>query len=308
MSPRRLPDRLNLAIARRCPVSCNGCYTFFGRDEPDLDALLASVAVFVRLGVSCVTVSGGDPLTIANLPAFLRGLRSVGATSIKVDTVGVGLSRGIDDAGGPGWQVAELMDAIDFLGIPLDGWSNESVLQFRRGRRSLYSETVALLDTLDRLDGPPRVIVNTVAHRANLPCLDRISLEVRRHRAVCHWNIFQYTPTDQARAGANDRFFVSDEAFARTALTSGFAAAHAGGAGPRVEFRSATSRLGQYLLVNSDGEAWLPDAAGYTIPLGPVFGAEKSVLERWEDAAATLQKTTPRRTLPVTEQGFAGVA
>jgi hypothetical protein len=55
-----------------------------------------------------------------------------------------------------------------------------------------------------------------------------------------------------------------------------------------IEFRSNRSRLGQYLLVNSDGEAWLPDEAGRTLHLGSIFGRESEVLEEWGQAVAAL--------------------
>ena len=50
MSRAMLPERLNLAIARRCDVACSGCYTYFGREEPDLAKFTASAAAFVRCG------------------------------------------------------------------------------------------------------------------------------------------------------------------------------------------------------------------------------------------------------------------
>ena len=82
------PDRLNLAIARRCFVSCKGCYSFFGKREPDLDAFLQTIAIFAKLGIGDITVSGGDPLTIEGFMDFLISIRSVGVRTIKVDTVG----------------------------------------------------------------------------------------------------------------------------------------------------------------------------------------------------------------------------
>ena len=306
MGPCLMPERLNLAIARRCHVSCSGCYTYFGQKEPDLSAFLASVAVFIRIGISKITVSGGDPMTIADLPEFLHNLRVAGVELIKVDTVGVGLLPSETQSGSHAWGLADVVGGTDFLGIPVDGWSNESVLQFRHGRHNLYTETVALLNALDRLGGPPKVIINTVAHRGNLAFLARIHAEVRQHSAVCHWNIFQYTPTDQAAGEANKRFSVSDEAFGHTALVSSFAAVTGDSAGPRIEFHSTASRLGQYLLINSDGEAWLPDADGHTIRLGLVFGAEESVLERWAGAVATLRETSCPRASRIVP-GFAGV-
>lgn len=135
------PERLNLAIARRCHVSCSGCYTcytYFGASEPNLATFVSSAAAFVGLGIDQVTVSGGDPPTLRDLLRFLGALRFLGVRSIKVDTVGVGPHLGrLLAARRRG--LAELLSAVDFLGVPLDGWSNERVLAFRRGRPALYS-------------------------------------------------------------------------------------------------------------------------------------------------------------------------
>ena len=154
------PERLNLAIARRCNVACSGCYTYFGASEPDLRMLLSSAEAFVSLGIDQVTVSGGDPLTLRELPHFLRALRFIGVHSVKVDTVGVGLASRLPGLAASRWGLAEILSAVDFLGVPLDGWSNESVLAFRRGRPELYTETVALLEALDRSCETPKVIIN----------------------------------------------------------------------------------------------------------------------------------------------------
>ena len=56
------------------------------------------------------------------------------------------------------------------------------------------------------------------------------------------------------------------------------------GSGARIHLRSIESRLGHYLLVNSDGVAWLPDAQGRTVNLGVIFGREPEVLRLWADA------------------------
>jgi MoaA/NifB/PqqE/SkfB family radical SAM enzyme len=292
--PHPLPERLNLAIARRCDVSCSGCYTFFGRREPDLTRIIGSVGAFVLLGITAVTVSGGDPLTIPDLPSLLNSLRTSGVRSIKVDTVGVGLLQAGGQSHSRGWGLAELMNSADFIGIPLDGWSEESVLLFRRGRSDLYAHTAALLDLLDVVPGPPRVIVNTVLHRGNVAGLEKLGAEILRHRAVCDWNVFQYTETDQASPEANRQFRISDEEFARAGadFLCRSAAVSLKHAHAQVAFRSSASRLGQYLLINSDGEAWLPDAQGRTLSLGIVFGVEEDVVQRWAHTVAAISGTT----------------
>ncbi len=285
MCLRLLPERLNLAIARRCEVACGGCYTYFGHEEPNLGKFVPSVAAFVRLGLSDVTLSGGDPLTIVGLLDFLSVMRSVGVRSIKLDTVGVGLAT---SASGSGIDLHGLAAETDYIGIPLDGWSDDSALKFRRGRRQLYSETLELLEALDALSGMPKVVINTVAYSGNLSHLGVIYAELIKHFCVCQWNIFQYTPTDQAVRGANQQYIVSDEAFERCCAVFQRSIARASTSSFPIHFRSNRSRLGQYLLVNSDGDAWLPDECGQTVRLGSVFGRESEVLDSWRETAAAL--------------------
>jgi MoaA/NifB/PqqE/SkfB family radical SAM enzyme len=268
-----LPPRLNLAIARRCFVGCPGCYELFGTREPDLEAVLASAGRFAALGVDAVTVSGGDPLTLPDLVPFLRALRTVGVRDVKVDTVGVGLL----DAR----RRAELLAAVDYLGVPLDGWSNESARWFRAGRPHLFDETVALLGALDA-EPEAKVIVNSVAHHRNHAGFPRMLEIVERHSSIVQWNVFQYTPTDQATDRANRALTLGDAAFASLGR-------RLSGTGVNLALRSVRSRLGNYLLVNSDGVAWLPDEHGRTVRLGTLGDDDEStLLARWSAVVTEL--------------------
>lgn len=299
------PRRLNLAVARRCFVACRGCYQFFGHSEPDLKTLLSSVARFVRLGVSAATLSGGDPLTLAGLEGFLEDLRSVGVTDLKVDTTGTALL-----APGPGAsrcrvrhdRLAGLLARVDYLGLPLDGWSNESVCLFRSGRSMLYDETVALLAAIDECAGRRSVVINTIVHALNSRGLRAIHKDVCRHRSVAHWNLFQYTPTDQVPEHVNAEFAVDEPTFQLAcAVAIGVARGFQPGRRFTVAARSVRSRLGQYLLINSDGDSCLPDGQGRTVPLGPVAGREEEVLAAREEVVCGLRvcPRVPRRAVPL---------
>jgi radical SAM family protein len=284
------PERLNLAVAHRCFVACRGCYQFFGRSEPNLRAIEASVARFVRLGVTAVTLSGGDPLTLQGLAAFLESLRAVGVTDIKLDTVGTGLLEPRPEASVRQVrhdQLQDLLARVNYLGLPLDGWSNDSVRLFRAGRTKLYDEMVALLDAIDAWAGRRLVVINTVVHRLNWGGLLFILQELSRHASITHWNLFQYTPTDQVADQVNAEFAIDEPTFAYAC--AGVLEA-VGNLPPQrrrftLEVRSVQSRLGQYLLINSDGESWLPDEHGRTVSLGLVAGREEAVLAAWADVA-----------------------
>ncbi len=181
-----VPARLNLSVARRCFVSCPGCYSLFGREDPDLEKLVASVEVFVRCGVRDVTISGGDPLTIRGLDHFLSALRTVGVRTIKLDTVGTTLVRSSHTvfykAGPPlpRRDVNTLLALVDQISIPLDGASNETVASFRKGRTKLFEETLEVLDALDRSDNRAEMVINTVLHSGNQAEIDRIAEILRK--------------------------------------------------------------------------------------------------------------------------------
>jgi MoaA/NifB/PqqE/SkfB family radical SAM enzyme len=267
-----MPQRLNLAIGRTCFVRCPGCYQFFGTHAPRLEDFVAIAAEFARLGTRRVTVSGGDPLTIPDLEPFIARLRAAGMIDVKVDTVGSPL---LDDAS----RLAALLDAVDTLALPLDGWSDASAARFRQGRPALFTETVRLLRSVSRV----RLVVNTVLHRENVGGARAIAHVLASLPSVTHWNVLQYTPTDRVSPAINERFTISDGEF--------LAARDSIGALPfTADFRTIAERLGDYLLINSDGDAWLPDEYGRTIPLGRAHGRVREVVCRWSEEVSALQE------------------
>jgi pyruvate-formate lyase-activating enzyme len=289
------PERLNLAIGRRCFVECQGCYQFFGQNEPDLKAIEASVTQFVRLGVRKITLSGGDPLTLRNLDEFLENLRVAGVNEIKLDTVGTSLLVPGSKSTTPKVLVESLrnlLSHIDYVGLPLDGGSNRTVGLFRAGRAKLYDETIALLNASDTSIGRRAVVINTVVHRLNLEDMQRILTVVSLHPSIIHWNLFQYTPTDQVSDKINRKFSINERTFLNTsaAILQAVTALPPGQRHFSVEARTIQSRLGQYLLINSDGQCWVPDEVGRTIALGPVSGREKLVLTSWANTVLRLRK------------------
>jgi MoaA/NifB/PqqE/SkfB family radical SAM enzyme len=276
-----LPNRLNLSIGHSCFVRCAGCYSKFGRTAPDLARFELSVARFVECGIRAVTVSGGDPLRIPGLVQFLGRLRAVGIESIKVDTVGTALLPGSAER----VPLADLLDAADIVGLPLDGWSEQSVRWFREGRPRLFGETLEIIEAVRQADARCDLYLNTVLHRLNVTDASRILDIVRGLEIVRRWNIFQYTPTDQARSEVNDRLAISDATFTSAARQL---RAAAGGHGVEIECASVRDRVGKYLLVNSGGDAWMPDIDGRTVPLGNVCGREREVLLAWRDVSEEL--------------------
>jgi hypothetical protein len=275
---RVLPERLNLSIGNLCWVRCPGCYSYFGHEPPMLDRIAASVREFVGLGVDRVTISGGDPLRIAGIVNFLTCLRQLRVTSIKLDTVGTAFSR--SQRTRYEFSLENVLEKLDVLALPLDGWSNASIGLFRIGRPKLYDETCHLLSRLDDCSNRCRIHVNTVLHRGNVGGVCAILRKLLSFRCVSHWSVFEYTPTDQAADSVNSKFCLASGEFLNVQRQI-LALAERYGVGFEIEFASISERLGRYLLINSDGCAWVPDQVGRTVPLGLIYGREAELLDLW---------------------------
>lgn len=278
-----LPERINLAIGNSCYVKCPGCYQMFGNKAPRLDLILKSVTEFYRLGIRKVTISGGDPLLIDNFLSFLSDVKAVGFSDVKVDTVGLGLLKfdqhesvmGLDES-----KTKRLLQLVSSLGLPLDGWDARSLLKFRVGRPNLFNELKNLLSDISSIHDKRFITINTVLHAKNYHGLSKLHQLISRFPVVNEWHIFQYTPTDQVGLRANSNYNISDSLFQRTkdqildfvkSKSSEFV----------TQIHSNQDRLGWYLLINSDGNAWIPNEKGTTVHLGSVYGNESEIVNKW---------------------------
>lgn len=259
-------DRLsiNISVGRSCFVQCRGCYNYFGEGEEPVgdEQIVYFLDYLSRHGVHSVSLSGGDPLS---RPHILRLLRSIKELDFRVqlDTVGTPLVRdtktiffGRSDVAPI--DVEALTGTVDLIGIPLDGSSTALIQQFRRGRDGIYQEILETLASLQRHGAA--VCINTVAHQHNLYDLPNIAGVIARNLAVTKWQVFQYMPIGPLGFKSRARFEITDEEFEHA--TSGLAEIVAdSGSRIQVELKSRGSRKGNYMLVDSDGLAWTPEAS-----------------------------------------------
>jgi len=251
--------RLNLAVARSCFVRCRGCYNHFSeqRDLVGVEAIRAFLDYCQSHStVSGVTLCGGDPLSRSDIVPLVLAIRELGIP-VKLDTVGTSfLGRTELRFFGSGevarTDPAELIPLLKWIGIPLDGWSEESVALFREGRPRLFAETLEILDLVGRFDTP--VGVNTVVHRGNVDELDRIETALLPFR-IAEWQLFEYRPSGPLSFRNRDHFRLEPGRFVEA--TSRRTGARSGTGGPAlVTAKTAYEVLPSRLVVDSYGLAW----------------------------------------------------
>jgi cyclic pyranopterin phosphate synthase len=96
----RVADDLRISVTDRCNFRCTYCMPAEGlawlpRSEIlTFEELTRALAVFVRLGVRSIKVTGGEPTVRADLPALVRMFREAGPElDISITTNGVLLDR-----------------------------------------------------------------------------------------------------------------------------------------------------------------------------------------------------------------------
>jgi GTP 3',8-cyclase len=96
----RVADDLRISVTDRCNFRCTYCMPAEGvawlpkHEILSFEELTRLLALFVRLGVRSIKVTGGEPLVRADLPTLVRMFREVGPTlDISLTTNGVLLDR-----------------------------------------------------------------------------------------------------------------------------------------------------------------------------------------------------------------------
>jgi hypothetical protein len=141
---------------------------------------------------------------------------------------------------------------LNWIGIPLDGWSNESVTFFREGRPRLFDETLEILGLLSEFDTP--IGVNTVVHQRNYDGLDRIEEALGSFR-VSEWQLFEYRPSGPMSFRNRNDFMLRPGHFAE--LSAAFSGVRGAANSPAlVTAKKAHEVLPSRLVVDSYGLAW----------------------------------------------------
>lgn len=281
---------INFAIGPNCPVRCEGCYNHFGETFRYGGLVSADRVIDFALeasseGVTQSTLSGGDPLFHPEIITISSGLKDIGM-KIKLDTVGTALlgaapivykGRGI----APKIELNELAPHVDFVNIPLDGATQETVMKFRRGRAHLLAETRAVAGLLK--EAGVTFGFNTVANTANISELADV-LEIVEASGASEWQIFEYDPNGPNVTSKRDYLKLEPGHFdtatatlesTNTALT--------------ISRKNLTTRQGAYFLIDDSGLAWKPEGNGTRNLMGNITTDRKQVIHALREHISELK-------------------
>ena len=293
LSPASKEPTINFAIGPNCPVRCEGCYNHFGNTFENGDLVTAEDVIDFagaaqKEGVTQATLSGGDPLFHPEIVTITRGLKSLGL-KIKLDTVGtafLGDTRVVYKGRGEITKVdiADIASNVDFVNVPLDGSKQATIVNFRRGRTNLLSETRAVARLLH--NAGVSFGLNTVANATNLSELPAIR-DIAEEEGAAEWQVFEFDPTGPNPSGQKLKLCLEpgqfDDATKGLISTSG---------NLKVVCKNLRTRSGAYFLVDDSGRAWKPAGDGLRSVFGHITRDRGLVLSALGNHIAELRQSS----------------
>lgn len=239
------PTRAVLNFNHKCALNCEWCYVPFDGPRAKLNTVLAIVDLIAKLGFSTITFGGGDPFQYGFIKKVIGQAKTLGIF-VHVDTHANSLCRSEKN-------LNFLLDAVDLLGLPLDG-SKANVHDRMRSAPGHFDTILRVIGWL--ISYRSRLKINTVISAHNVEELPELAKLVKSI-APTRWSIYQYWPLGPAE-NVHFKHSLSDHIFAQMASC---ASELLSSTGTFVEINDRKSRRLTYPIIYHDGSTFLHDTA-----------------------------------------------
>jgi MoaA/NifB/PqqE/SkfB family radical SAM enzyme len=193
------PTRAVLNFAHKCALRCEWCYVPFNTLAPSESVVSSIIDRVSDLGFRAITIGGGDPFQYAFIERIIR--RASGAPLfVHVDTHAKSLSESPE-------TMKLLFDAVDLLGLPLDGPSAivHDEMRSSPGHFELMQRRFRWLQGFRE-----RLKINTILSSRNIGFIDRLA-DLVQTLAPARWSIYQYWPLGPAARAVASHGLCGDE-------------------------------------------------------------------------------------------------
>jgi MoaA/NifB/PqqE/SkfB family radical SAM enzyme len=181
-------------------------------------------------------------------------------------------------------SLEDIAPHVDYVNIPLDGASQETVGQFRRGRANLFEETRTIAGLLR--DAGVAFGYNTVANTSNIHELKKVR-DIAMQDGATEWQVFEYDSDGPNPSNKKEKLRLPGGAF-KEATTD----LDAGNELLKITCKDLEKRNGIYFLVDDGGNAWKPAGEGLKHSLGHVTMDRVGVLAALRHHVDQFRKTT----------------
>lgn len=182
----KLPDIIDIELTARCNLACPFCFGPKDEGEKDLcsDFWIDLLSFLKEKGLKGIVVSGGEPTLYKDLVKVLSNAKKLGL-SIVVSTHGR-FSK----------KIYSIVSYCDWLAIPVDGFSKESLTKMR-GDAWGIKECSKLIHEVKAINPNLKIKLGTVATSQNLNEIILLADYISNNDIINRidtWKIYQYTP------------------------------------------------------------------------------------------------------------------
>lgn len=192
--------RVNWALFNQCPMICKGCYNTFTSQHLTFKQAKMVIDKLVDQGVKELVVSGGDPILSPYIYEFIDYAHKKNLL-LGIDTTGYTLNEEI---------LRYCSDKICYLGLPIDGSTNQIQNAFRHGPKDILHKANQNFKLSESLGIP--VKINTTVSRHNLNDLIEIGKIIERYQHIKHWSLFKWWEIRSTNKIRNEMYVSEDEA------------------------------------------------------------------------------------------------
>ena len=268
-----------LSVTSKCNRKCKGCYNHFREDDLKTKDWLNFIDYLKEQGIKKITISGGDPLCRNDIfeilnyclkKEFIVNLDTVGNILLENDNK---LQQKYNNTFS--WDI---LKKINCIGIPLDGASSNVANKFRNEQENFYENQIKLIKKLLKQDCS--ISINTVMHKKNIKDIKNI-YNVLKNMKIKKWQIFQFMGIGKIASKNKENFSIDENNF----LTKQKQIMdYAKDCNFLINFKSSNRRLGNYIIIDSLGEAYLVEnEENYHKIIGNIFSEndKKNIIDTY---------------------------
>lgn len=250
---------LNIFVSQKCLIYCKGCYSFSRTEKcgqiVSTEKIIDFLTYAYNNGQRKVTLCGGDPLTRQDIMDLLKKIKSIGY-KISIDTLGTPIIKDIERNGKiliKKINASELVKFVDYIGIPIDGASNEVFRLFRETKTDIINEQIKICEELHKYGA--NICINTVVHKGNLDDSMNLSNLMKKLNYINKWQLFQYAPLGKYGILNRKLFEITEEEFLdfKSKVLKSF-----NNDSSKIQFKDFNTRNKAYMLIDNSGNAWIP--------------------------------------------------
>lgn len=187
--------RAYLHVTQRCNLKCRFCYSDGPHrntlDDPSLPELCSALDVLSELGVSRLTISGGEPFLRGDLAAIVQKAKDCGIANIEIITNGTVAVRE---------QLLMMGNSISAVYVSFDGCSEKDRAWLREDQR--FKTLVKTLDRIEALNIRPGIIATV--HKGNFPDINRYRHLAERYSADLKLSLLLTKDGSNEKLGLNE--------------------------------------------------------------------------------------------------------